>query len=211
MHLILCCGNTVLRERWAAALKPVYALYQVNGLQELRIFVRQHIPIDFLLIHRPLVDRDSIGYIREKLPACKLFILSDRPDEPEGLELVRLGVAGYANSYTAAERLREAVRAVTSGSVWINQQLMQRLIRDMTPGQPPAKDSSPTGQALAGLSNREYQIASLIADGLSNQEIAEELKITERTVKAHLSAIYAKSPARNRLALALAMKQRQTA
>ena len=60
---------------------------------------------------------------------------------------------------------------------------------------------------LATLSDREYQIAGLVAEGMANLEIAEQLGITERTVKAHLGAIYAKTSTRGRLALALLIKR----
>ena len=61
------------------------------------------------------------------------------------------------------------------------------------------------------MSNREYQIAGLVAEGLSNLEIAEQLGITERTVKAHLGAVYAKTSTRSRLGLALMLNKRKPA
>lgn len=208
MNLILCCGNNSLRERWHAALKASFTVYQASTLQDLSILVRQKISFDLLFVHRTLVDLEIVAYIRKSQPACKLFILSDRPDEEEGLSFIRLGVIGYANSYIAPERLDEAARTVASGSVWINQQLMHRLIA----GSATAKKDQGSGaqekpQVLAQLSDREYQIAGLVAAGLSNLEIAEQLGITERTVKAHLGAIYAKTSTKGRLGLALLINQ----
>ncbi|WP_051553921.1 response regulator transcription factor [Desulfobulbus elongatus] len=206
MNLILCCGNTGLRERWSAALGSLFRTYQASTLQDLRILVGQHISFDLLFVHRLLVDQEIVAYIRERQPACKLVILSDRPDEAEGLIFLRLGVVGYANSYINPERLREAARVVASGSVWINQQLMQRLIAESAPATLPEKEATEENKRnwqLANLSDREYQIAGLVAEGLSNLEIAERLGITERTVKAHLGAVYAKASIRGRLGLAL--------
>lgn len=210
MNLILCCGNNSLRERWLSALDSLYTVYQAATLQSLTILVRQQISFDLLFVHRSLVDLEITTYIRKSLPACKLFILSDRPDETEGLDFIRLGVIGYANSYIGAERLQEAARTVTSGSVWINQQLMQRLIAESLPEkrqQNPAVREEEKRQMLRDLSDREYQIAGLVAQGLSNLEIAEQLGITDRTVKAHLGAIYAKTSTRGRLSLALLVNQ----
>jgi DNA-binding NarL/FixJ family response regulator len=211
MNLILCCGNTSLRERWCSALQSLFPVYQAVTLQDLGSLMQQKISLDLLFVHRTLVAAESIAYIHRRQPTCRLFILSDRPDESEGLDFIRLGAIGYANSYISAERLQEAARTVASGSVWINQQLMQRLIAQATPikseHQPPAGNEGEQRQTLACLSDREYQIAGLVAEGLSNMEIAGQLGITERTVKAHLGAIYSKTSTRGRLGLALLVKQ----
>jgi two-component system, NarL family, nitrate/nitrite response regulator NarL len=210
MNLILCCGNIPLRERWFSALHAHYATYQASTLQDLRILVVQKISFDLLFVHRILIDAEIVAYIRNRQPLCKLFVLSDRPEDEEGLAFIRRGVIGYANSYISPERLQDAAHAVASGSVWINQQLMQRLIGQ---SMAPHRQKKVTGrendrrQALGTLSDREYQIAHLVAEGLSNLEVAEQLAITERTVKAHLGAIYTKTATRGRLGLALLINQ----
>ena len=209
MNLILCCATTSLRERWAEALGTVFTTDQATTLEDLRILVGQRISFDLLFVHRSLVDRDSIAYIRARRPACKLLILSDRPEEEEGIDFLRMGVVGYTNSYSSPERLQEAARAVAGGSVWVSQSLMFRLIAHAVP---PTSDIGPRAvedggqRRLEHLSDREYQIASLVADGLANSEIADQLGITERTVKAHLGAVYTKTSAKGRLALALLMR-----
>lgn len=207
MNLILCCSNQSLRERWFAALNSQFATYQATTLADLRILVQQRLAFDLLFMHRALIDLDAVVYIRQRQPACKLVILSDRPDETEGLAFLRLGVVGYANSYISPQRLQEAARVVADGSVWINQQLMQRLITELGSSRPATlSQEPPQSNHFQELSDREYQIAGLVSEGLSNMEIAERLAITERTVKAHLSAIYAKTTAKNRLALALVIR-----
>ena len=210
MNLILCCSIAALRERWFAPLAPLFTVYQMSSLQDLSILVRQKVSFDLLVLHRPLVDRDIIRYIRQSVPTCKLFILSDRPGEEEGLAFIRLGVIGYANSYSNPERLREAINVVASGAVWVHQKLMQRLIEETISRQPGTVENTEAAAPslhLGQLSDREYQIAGLIGNGLSNVEIAAQLGIAERTVKAHLSSIYAKTSTSGRLGLALLINQ----
>lgn len=209
MNLILCCANASLQARWFSALSGLYTTFQATTLQDLRVLVGQKISFDLLIVHATLLDLDIVAYIRKRRPACKLFILSDRPDEAEGLHSLRLGVVGYANSYISPDRLQEATKAIASGSVWINQQLMQRLIAGTLRQNDAGLESSSQEKRplLLQLSQREYQIARLVAEGLSNLEIAERLGITERTVKAHLGAAYAKTSARGRLGLALLVQQ----
>lgn len=227
MNVILCCGKMSLRDRWFNPLVDHYTVYQAGALQELSILVKNRISFDVMLLHRPLLDAETVRYIRERIPACKLFILSDRPDEEEGLAFLRLGAVGYANSYISGERLLAAVRVLAAGSVWVNQRLMQHLISACapntasaptaasvaststnkettgTPGKDGAANTSAAQVQLSGLTNREYEIARLVSQGASNSAIAQQLGITERTVKSHLSAIYAKTSTRSRLGLAL--------
>lgn len=213
MNLILCCGKMSLRDRWFTALVDQvdhYTLYQTGALQELSILVKNRISFDLMLLHRPLLDSETMLYIREKIPACKLFVLSDRPNEQEGLAFLRLGAVGYANSYISSARLQEAVRVIAAGSVWVNQSLLQHLIATMAAAtdtgkteEPPAPGVTRAMQRLQLLTRREHEIAQLVSQGASNAAIAEQLGISERTVKSHLSAIYAKTATQGRLGLAL--------
>lgn len=214
MNVILCCGKMSLRDRWFSALIDHCTIYQADALQELSILVKNRISFDIMLLHRPLLDEETMLYIRERIPACKLFVLSDRPDEQEGLSFLHLGAVGYANSYISSERLREAVRVLAAGSVWVNQRLMQHLISACAVPAPTGAEKPITNKAGPGnahasqlqqlkLTNREYEIARQVSLGASNADIAQQLGITESTVKSHLSAIFAKTSTKNRLGLAL--------
>lgn len=209
MNVLLCSAQLSLIQRWQKALSNSYTVYQATDLRDLNILLKDGV-FDCLLIHRSMVDFDSTAEIRTKRPGCKLFLLSDRPDEEEGLLFLKQGVVGYANAYISSQRLLEATRIIASGSVWVNQKLLQRLIRETRPPSPAGPQTvrpQQTNPALESLSNREFQVAGLVAEGRSNQEIAERLRITERTVKAHLSTIYTKTRTRGRLNLALLVNQ----
>jgi DNA-binding NarL/FixJ family response regulator len=144
--------------------------------------------------------------IRESAPSSRFFLLSDRPSEEEGLAFLKLGIVGYGNTYISRGRLAEAVRVILNGGVWLGQKVMQGLIREMyvKVGE---KSPSDAKQKLLGLTRRERAVAELVAKGQSNLEIAYQLKITERTVKAHLTSIYEKTGTGSRLNLALLINQ----
>lgn len=205
MNIALCCSDHKLLERWEGHLSSSYTVYQATRMQDLEILLKDTV-FDCLLLHKTIVDFTDITNIRTQFPSCKLFLLSDRPDEEEGLTFLKKGGVGYANAYMGADRLQEATRVITSGAVWVNQRLLQRLIRETLP---PAKSPSSSNKGedkdspLQELSNREYQVAQLVAEGQTNQEIGDQLGITERTVKAHLSTIFSKTGTRGRLHLAL--------
>ena len=149
-----------------------------------------------------MVDPETFIEIRRLNPLCRIFLLSDKPNEEEGLTFLKLGIVGYANTYISAERLAEATRVVSSGAVWLGQKVMQRLILDSY-NRAKEKAASESGEKLKSLTQREREIANLVAQGQSNLEIAFNLDISERTVKAHLSSIYEKTKTGSRLNLAL--------
>ena len=201
MVILLSSANDSVIERWTGLLKDKYDLDQANSLSKLKSCCTDK-KFAIILLHRPLVDPDSFVEIRRLNPLCRIFLLSDTPNEEEGLTFLKLGIVGYANTYISAERLAEAARIVSSGAVWLGQKVMQRLILDSY-ARAKEKAASNSEEILRNLTNREREIANLVAQGQSNLEIAANLDIAERTVKAHLSSIYEKTKTGSRLNLAL--------
>lgn len=201
MGILLCCADDLVLKRWKKLLGNGYDFEEAITLSELQDCCAQK-PFKLILLHRSMVDEESFTAIRRITPQSRFFLLSDQPHEEEGLAFLKLGIVGYANTYISAERLAEAVRVITSGAVWLGQKVMQRLILDSYAR---AKQQAivDSGKKLATLTQREREIAGLVAQGQSNLEIAANLDITERTVKAHLSSIYEKTRTGSRLNLAL--------
>lgn len=206
MAILLCSKNETVRNKWLTALKGQWQVYQAASVKELFV-VMKRFHIETILLHRGSVAESELREVCGK-SGSKVFVLSDRPDDKEGLVCLRLGCVGYANTYIAPLRLKAAVEAVESGLIWVGNSLMQYLIKGLAAGGlPESEPEIPANPLLAGLSNRELQIARLVADGLQNNEIAIQLDITERTVKAHLGSIYTKTQTKGRLSLALLMKK----
>ena len=201
MVILLSSANDSVIERWTGLLKDKYDLDQANSLSKLKSCCTDK-KFAIILLHRPLVDPDTFVEIRRLNPLCRIFLLSDTPNEEEGLTFLKLGIVGYANTYISAERLAEAARIVSSGAVWLGQKVMRRLILDSY-ARAKEKEASNSGKILETLTNREREIANLVSQGQSNLEIAANLDIAERTVKAHLSSIYEKTKTGSRLNLAL--------
>jgi two-component system nitrate/nitrite response regulator NarL len=132
-----------------------------------------------------------------------IVALTLAPDQNAALAALAIGARGYCHALATPEMLRDVAAAVEHGGLWIGPELMTRLIQ----GLPARVAASAPSADLAGLTERERETAQLVAQGLSNKEIARRLDITERTVKAHLSAIFAKLGLRDRLQLALRFKR----
>jgi DNA-binding NarL/FixJ family response regulator len=99
--------------------------------------------------------------------------------------------------------LQQVSTVVSNQGLWVGPNLMQRLIRAAGPN---VTADTGSRNALTTLSSREREVAQQVGLGSSNKEIARILSITERTVKAHLSAIFQKLGVRDRLHLALFMR-----
>ncbi len=205
MAILLSSANRSIIDRWKDLLADEHQLEEATSVEQLRNRCAEK-EFDLLLVHRSLVDMDSFSEIRTLAPSARFFLLSDRPDEEDGLAFLKLGIVGYGNTYISRERLAEAVRVISMGGVWLGQKVMQRLIQE-TYARAKERDASDSEQKLAGLTHREREVAELVAQGQSNLEIAFNLNITERTVKAHLTSIYEKTGTGSRLNLALLINQ----
>ena len=200
MDILLCSANEAVIQRWTELLDK-HTLQQATSVQELKRLCSEE-KFDLILVHRSLVDVESFTDIRRSFTSIRILLLSDRPDEEEGLTFIKLGISGYANTYISPARLTEAVNVISHGAVWLGQKVMQRLILE-TYARAKEKAVSNSEEKLKKLTKREHEIADLVAQGQSNLEVAANLGITERTVKAHLSSIYEKTKTRSRLNLAL--------
>jgi len=129
----------------------------------------------------------------------RVVATSSSPSDAEGIAALDAGCAAYCHAFSDAITLRQVQATVSAGQIWIGTSLMQRLLQI-------ARKAAPT-QAEAtwdvGLTVREREVAVLAANGASNQQIALECGISERTVKAHLGAVFAKLNLTDRLQLAL--------
>mgnify|MGYP000729949501 FL=1 len=138
-------------------------------------------------------------------PACRVVVVSTVPYDAEGLRAVNVGARGYCHQLAVPEMLQEVAQAVQHGGFWLGPDLVQRLVsatRELLADKAPPPSSSVD---LSALSDRELQVAKAVAAGKSNKEVAEQLFISERTVKAHLGAVFEKLGVRDRVQLVLLM------
>jgi two-component system nitrate/nitrite response regulator NarL len=201
MKILLSSANRSVLKRWTGHLSEIHRVETTASVKELQ-GRRAQGGFDLILVHRALVDQDTFSELLAASPATKFFLLSDRPDEVEGLEFLKHGIVGYANTYISRERLLEAIRTIANGSVWVGQKVIQLLIAEAH-ARVQERGIPANQERLAGLTSREQEIAQRVAQGRSNLDIAAGLNITERTVKAHLTSIYEKTGTGNRLSLAL--------
>ncbi len=134
----------------------------------------------------------------EATAGLKVVVASARPHDEQGTKALAAGAVGYCHAYAPIAALSQVLGVVGAGEIWMGRSLVQRLLRlvDSRAG----KEQTWHNDVLT---ERENMVARQAAIGDSNQEIATALGITERTVKAHLSAVFEKLGVSDRLQLAL--------
>jgi DNA-binding NarL/FixJ family response regulator len=161
-----------------------------------------------LLLDLALPNLGGVGGIRaiQRLsPPTKIVLLTGTPDEKEGISALKAGARGYCNTDIDAALLKKAVEMVQKGEIWVARKLIPHLLEELASLTERRQKDSPAkpDSRLDRLTPREREIVHLIGGGASNKEIASQLKVTEGTVKAHLTAIFRKTGLSSRLQLAL--------
>jgi two-component system nitrate/nitrite response regulator NarL len=148
---------------------------------------------------------NAIVLIQRNYRDSKIIVLANVPIQAEALYSLSLGAVGYCHAYSAPDVLKEIKTVVSHGGLWLGSELLKRLIEvsaKLVGNQPEQVEN-----LLTQLTKRQKDVAVEAAKGLSNKEIARILKITERTVKAHLAATFECLKVKDRLQLALMLNR----
>ncbi len=151
---------------------------------------------------------DLLQQVLQAQPGARIVLLSGAPDPQEGLQALNLGVRGYSHAYAVPALLQEVATVVDHGGLWVGPDLLHRLVGSTQSAldKRAAPAAAPTPAAVSPwnlLSAREAQVACAVRAGRSNKEVADLMFISERTVKAHLGAVFEKLGVRDRLQLVL--------
>lgn len=141
----------------------------------------------------------------------RIIILSPNFSNDEEWGLYKAGAKGCFNENMEPEQIQHAIEIVQQGELWIRRSLTQFMLDELvTITQEKKNIEKAVSELLKNLTRREYEIAMLIGQGENNKQIARQLAITERTVKAHLTEIFRKLNITDRLKLALVVKDTMT-
>ncbi|MEU3843216.1 response regulator transcription factor [Streptomyces sp. NPDC028635] len=148
-------------------------------------------------IRMPEMDGiEATRRIKAAAPEVKVLVLTTFDLDEYVYEALRSGAAGFLLKDASADQLAEAVRVVAAGDALLAPGITKRLITEFTrlDGTPRA----PLKERIADLTERETEVLALIAQGLSNAEIAQRLVVAEQTVKTHVGRILVKLGLRDR-------------
>ncbi|MCS7324052.1 MAG: response regulator transcription factor [Anaerolineae bacterium] len=138
--------------------------------------------------------------ILEAWPQARVLVLTVFEREEYVFQAMRAGAVGYLTKDAPLEELVATIHRVHAGEVFIQPEIASRMLREVA-------TAAPNSRAPFELSEREREVLALIAQGLSNREVAARLHITEGTVKNHVSNILSKLHAENRTQAARIARQ----
>jgi DNA-binding NarL/FixJ family response regulator len=136
--------------------------------------------------------------LREQAPQVKVIVLTTYADDKSVLDALRAGARGYLTKDAGAEEIRRALEQVASDQVAIDPAVQHHLVDAIAATRPAQPAAASAARLPGGLTPREAEVLALIADGLSNTEIAARLVVSEATVKSHINHLLTKIGARDR-------------
>ncbi len=204
--VMIASADAGLRQRWMAGLQNHFTIQEVwdgGGERSLADFKP-----DVLLLDRDLPgtgEVENLSRLHQMCPSTRIIFFTSRYDEREAINVFKAGARGYCTKEIESSHLRKAVRVIQKGEVWAGRRIICRLLDELTSCTEKGQEDG-HAQAevyLKNLTPREQQISLLVSEGSCNKEIASQLNISERTVKAHLTSIFSKLQITDRLRLGI--------
>ncbi len=166
-----------------------------DGDEAVALAIRLRPDVVLMDLRMPHCDgAEATRRLRDHDASIKVLVLTTYTDDRSVIEALRAGARGYLTKDASAGEIREALQRVTSGQAAIDPAVQQHLVNAIATG----SSTAATPPLPAGLTQREAEVLALIAQGLSNTEIAGRLVVSETTVKSHINHLFAKTGVRDR-------------
>ncbi len=205
--LIASADNGVVL-RFSAALDANYSIVNWSGNNTVcdmfNIVIPDLVLIDPKFFPEPITD--TITEIVTTYHEPRIIVIENQSDrQVDQYALFKAGVHGFCKENISDVLLNRAVQMVCEGEYWIQRKLIAKMINDLAREMTESHNTAQVNDnsVMDALTPRELEVARMVRLGGNNKMIARELDISERTVKAHLSAIFRKLEIQNRLHLAL--------
>ncbi len=202
IRILVVDDHPVVREGLVATLEddPEFSVVGAAGSAEEALDLSAAQQPDVILLDLELPGMDGLQAIPALTAAhaqARVIILTAYDTDERVLGAIRSGAKGYLLKGAGLEEIARAIRAVHAGGSYLEPRVASKVLAEV---------SAP--RRRTALSRRERDVLKLVADGRSNKQIARAMKITERTVKFHITSILNKLGAENRAqAVALAAQQ----
>jgi NarL family two-component system response regulator YdfI len=190
-HLIVREGLRLILEKAGKAKGIELVGDAVDGAQALQLIEETQPDIVLMDLRMPGMDGiEAIGHIRDSWPQIAVIILTTYNEDDLMLRGLQAGASGYLLKDVSRETLFQAIHAAARGELLMQPHIMARILSHTTT--PAATQASRPTTTHGLLTERERTVLAAVARGERNKEIALQLKVTEHTIKAHLSSIYTK-------------------
>jgi len=203
IRILIADDHLVVREGLRAILGVAPDLELVgeaaDGAEAVRLAGELSPDVVLMDLRMPGVDGiEAIQQIQARYPSIEIVILTTYDDDEYIVRGLRAGARGYLLKDAGRDVLFEAIRAAARGESLLPSAVVEKVVAHL---------AEPRPARSAGLSEREREVLALLADGAANKQIAARLRITERTVKAHVTSIFNKLGVNSRAeAVAVALR-----
>lgn len=193
--IIIADDHPLFRQALLATLQPKFnqSLWlEAQTIEELEEQLHCHADADLLLLDLNIPGGhgfNNLVNVRKNQPSLPVIIISAHEDNATIAKSIDCGAAGFIPKSTPVDDIHLAITQVLEGNIWLPPQFQQ-----------PNQDSLNNDIALrvASLTQQQYKILMLFAQGMLNKQIAYDLHVSEATIKAHATAIFKKLNVRNR-------------
>ncbi|GEK73315.1 MULTISPECIES: response regulator transcription factor [Halomonas] len=199
MKQIFVCRESVLMPRWREAFPDARCLDETFALEMASAEVQAWVVIQgdtWPVLVRQLAQQGAI-----------VSVLSYAPDSREATQALEANARGYAHALSPPELLSQMALVTAHQGIWVGPELMAQVVGGAyraLGGEERLRE-----EMLDRLTQRERAVAVAVAEGNSNKAVARLLGITERTVKAHLGAVFRKLEVRDRMQLVLKLSHQE--
>lgn len=164
-----------------------------DGEEAVRLVAELAPDVVLMDLRMPRVDgAEATRRIRAEYPGTQVVVLTTYADDESLFPALRAGARGYLTKDAGGDEIVRAVEDVLSGDAGLSPQIQRRLLERLTESEQPAPEPPD------GLTTRETEVLVLIAEGMTNQEIAREMHVSTATVKTHINNLFAKTGIKDR-------------
>ncbi|WP_371526789.1 response regulator transcription factor [Streptomyces sp. NBC_01283] len=166
-----------------------------DGEEAVRLVAELAPDVVLMDLRMPRVDgAEATRRIRAEYPGTQVVVLTTFADDDSLFPALRAGARGYLTKDAGGDEIVRAVEDVLSGDAGLSPRIQRRLLERLSEPEQPA----PAPEPPDGLTTRETEVLVLIAEGMTNQEIARAMQVSTATVKTHINNLFAKTGLKDR-------------